>query len=61
MDENLPVIQTQGNRQADSPTGRPTFSETYCHRFLNICVITETVQELPRALYLCVLLTPSVK
>lgn len=33
MDENLPVIQAQGNRQADSPTGRPTFSETYCHNF----------------------------
>ena len=33
MDENLPVIQAQGNRQADSPTSRPTFSETYCHSF----------------------------
>ena len=33
MDEYLPVIQTQGYRQADSPTGWPTFSETYCHSF----------------------------
>jgi len=38
MDEYLPVIQTQGNRQADSPTGWPTFSYSYFHNFSISCL-----------------------